>query len=394
VADVLAGIRVLDFGRYIAGPFCAALLADFGADVIRIEKVDGGEDRWTTPVAAGGDGAGFMQWARNKRGMTLNPRTAGGQEILRRLIRTADVVVANLPPATLVEMGLDYPTLAAIKPDIILTTTTAFGGPGPYAERVGFDGVAQAMSGNMHLTGDADMPMKNFSPYVDFSTAAFSALGTVAALMSRTTTGAGQHVETSLLRSALTIMNATIIEQALLDKNRIATGNRGQTAAPSDTFRTRDGWLLVSVVGTPLFKRWAALMGEPHWLSDPRFADDEARGDHGDVISGRMAEWCRERTTAQAIAELEQARVPCGEVLTPQQALDNDHVKAAGLFKDVDYPGLPKPAPVLTTPIKLSSTPPEIRHRAPTLGEHTDAILRELGFADDEIANFRTAKVI
>jgi crotonobetainyl-CoA:carnitine CoA-transferase CaiB-like acyl-CoA transferase len=394
VADVLAGIRVLDFGRYIAGPFCAALLADFGADVIRIEKVDGGEDRWTTPVAAGGEGAGFMQWGRNKRGMTLNPRTGDGQEILRRLIRTADVVVANLPPATLVEMGLDYATLVAIKPNIILTTTTAFGGPGPYAERVGFDGVAQAMSGNMHLTGDPETPMKNFSPYVDFSTAAFSALGSVAALMHRAKTGAGQHVETSLLRSALTIMNATIIEQALLNKNRTATGNRGQTAAPSDTFRTRDGWLLVSVVGTPLFKRWAALMGETHWLTDPRFTDDEARGDHGDVISQRMAQWCIERTTAQAIAELEQARVPCGEVLTPQQALDNEHVGAAGLFKDVDYPGLPKPAPVLTPPIRLSEASPEIRRRAPTLGEHTDSILHELGFDDEQIAKFRMAKVI
>jgi crotonobetainyl-CoA:carnitine CoA-transferase CaiB-like acyl-CoA transferase len=394
VADILAGIRVLDFGRYIAGPFCAALLADLGADVIRIEKVDGGEDRWTTPVAAGGDGAGFMQWARNKRGMTLNPRTSGAQDILQRLIRTADVVIANLPPATLVEMGLDYATLTAIKPGIILTTTTAFGGPGPYEERVGFDGVAQAMSGNMHLTGAADMPMKNFSPYVDFSTAAFSALGTVAALMHRSATGVGQHVETSLLRSALTIMNATIIEQALLNKNRQATGNRGQTAAPSDTFRTRDGWLLVSVVGTPLFKRWAALMGEPHWLTDPRFADDEGRGDHGEVISRRMAQWCAQRTTAQAIAELEEARVPCGEVLTPQQALDNEHVGAAGLFEDVNYPGLSKPAPVVVPPMKLSATPAGIRRRAPTLGEHTDAILRELEYDDAQIEQFRAAGVI
>ena len=158
---VLEGVRVLDFGRYIAGPFCATLLADLGADVIRIEKVDGGEDRWTTPVAEGGDGAGFMQWGRNKRGMTLNPRTRDGADILKRLVATADVVIANLPPATLVEMGLDYASLVAIRPDVILTTATAFGGPGPYAERVGFDGVAQAMSGNMHLTGEAGHPTKN-----------------------------------------------------------------------------------------------------------------------------------------------------------------------------------------------------------------------------------------
>jgi crotonobetainyl-CoA:carnitine CoA-transferase CaiB-like acyl-CoA transferase len=394
MAAVLDGVRVLDFGRYIAGPFCATLLADLGADVIRIEKVDGGEDRWTAPVASTGEGAGFMQWGRNKRGMTLNPRTADGQRILEGLVKTADVVIANLPPSTLVEMGLDYAKLKSIKPDIILTTATAFGGPGPYAERVGFDGVAQAMSGNMHLTGDPDRPMKNFSPFVDYSTAAFSAFGTLAALLHRQETGEGQHVEASLLRSALTIMNATLIEQALLKKNRIATGNRGQTAAPSDTFRTRDGWLLVSVVGNPLFERWARLMDEPYWLSDPRFATDEGRGDCGELISERMARWCAERTTEQAMRELEIARLPCGEVLTPQGALDNAHVRAAGLLESVDYPGLDAPAPVAVTPIRMSATPPTIRRRAPTLGEHTDAILAELGYRAHEIEEFRAARVI
>ena len=394
MAAVLAGIRVLDFGRYIAGPFCATLLSDLGADVIRIEKVDGGEDRWTTPVAKGGDGAGFMQWGRNKRGMTLNPRTRDGAEILKRLVATADVVIANLPPATLVEMGLDYASLVAVKPDIILTTATAFGGPGPYAERVGFDGVAQALSGNMYLTGEAGSPTKNFSPYVDYSTAGFSAFGTLAALLHRRATGEGQHVEASLLCSALTIMNGTLIEQALLAKDRVATGNRGQTAAPSDTYRTRDGWLLVSVVGNPLFERWARLMEEPHWLTDPRFATDEGRGDHGDVISERMARWCAERTTAQAIAALEAARLPCGEVLSPQEALDNEHVRAAQLLASVDFPGLDKPAPVAVTPIRMSKTPPTIRHRAPLLGEHTDSILKELGYGEAAIARFRSERVI
>jgi crotonobetainyl-CoA:carnitine CoA-transferase CaiB-like acyl-CoA transferase len=391
---VLDGIRVLDFGRYIAGPFCATLLADLGADVIRIEKVDGGEDRWTSPVAEGGDGAGFMQWGRNKRGMTLNPRTPDGRQILERLVRTADVVIANLPPSTLVDMGLDYASLTAIKRDIILTTATAFGGPGPYAERVGFDGVAQAMSGNMYMTGDPEQPTKNFSPFVDYSTAAFSAFGTLAALMHKLRTGEGQHVEASLLRSALTIMNSTLIEQAVLQKNRIATGNRGQNAAPSDTFRTRDGWLLVSVVGNPLFERWARLMNETHWLSDPRFATDERRGEHGEMISKRMAQWCAQRTTAQAIAELEGARLPCGEVLSPQGALENEHVHAAELLRNVDFPGLAKPAPIAAPPIRMSKTPPTIRHRAPTLGEHTQVILEELGYDEAAIAQLRKARVI
>ena len=391
---VLDGVRVLDFGRYIAGPFCGALLGDLGADVIRIEKVDGGEDRWTVPVASGGDGAGIMQWGRNKRGMTLNPRKPGGAEIMQRLVASADVVIANLPPSTRVEMGLDYERLKSIKPDIILTTMTAFGGPGPYAERVGFDGVAQALSGNMHLTGHGDEPMKNFSPYVDYSTAAFSTIGTLAALMHRQRTGEGQHVEGSLLRSALTIMNPTLIEQAVLGKNRVATGNRGQTAAPSDTYRTRDGWLLVSVVGNPLFERWAKLMGDAHWLTDPRFATDEARGDHGEIVSARMAAWCRERTTAEAIAALERARIPCGEVLTPQRALDDEHVAAAGLLQMLDFPGLAERAPVVTPPVKLSATPLSIRRRAPTRGEHTIEILRELGFGDVEIERFHADRAI
>ncbi len=391
---VLEDIRVLDFGRYIAGPFCATLLSDLGADVIRIEKIDGGEDRWTTPVADSGDGAGFMQWGRNKRSMTLNPRSVDGQEILRRLVATADVVVANLPPATLAEMGLDYPTLSSIKRDIILTTATAFGGPGPYAERVGFDGVAQALSGNMYLTGEPDRPTKNYSPFVDYSTAAFSAFGTLAALMHRRATGEGQHVEASLLRSALTIMNSTLIEQAVLQKNRIATGNRGQTAAPSDTFRTRDGWLLVSVVGNPLFARWARLMGEPEWSTDPRFSTDELRGDHGALISERMARWCSERTTRQAIADLEAARLPCGEVLSPQGALEDVHVRAAGLLKALAFPTLRAPAPVAEPPVRMSKTPPTIRRRAPTLGEHTDAILAELGYDPARISALREARVI
>jgi crotonobetainyl-CoA:carnitine CoA-transferase CaiB-like acyl-CoA transferase len=259
---------------------------------------------------------------------------------------------------------------------------------------VGFDGVAQAMSGNMYMTGDAELPTKNFSPFVDYSTAAFSAFGTLAALMHKMKTGEGQHVEASLLRSALTIMNPTLIEQAVLQKNRIATGNRGQNAAPSDTFRTCDGWLLVSVVGNPLFERWARLMDETHWLTDPRFATDEGRGEHGELISRRMAQWCGQRSTAEAMAELEAARLPCGEVLTPQGALENEHVRAAGLLRDVDFPGLQKPSPVATPPIRMSKTPPTIRHRAPTLGEHTDTILEELGYDKTAIAQLRKARVI
>ena len=390
---ILQDVRVLDFSRYIAGPFCGMLLADLGADVIRIEKVDGSEDRYYQPVTPDDQGGTFMALNRNKRGMTLNPGKPEGQEILKRLVATADVVIANLPPQTLVSMGLDYESLSAIKPDIILTTSTAFGSGGPYGSRVGFDGVAQAMSGNMHLTGFEE-PMKNHLPYVDYATASLNAVGTLAAIIHRMQTGEGQHVEGCLLGSALTIANGVLIEQAILEKNRVGTGNRAQTSAPSDTFRTRDGWLLVQVAGDPLFERWVRLMGEPHWLEDPRYATDQLRGDHGIDISERTAAWAAERTTAEAVQELVAARIPCGEVLTPAETLTNAQVVDQEFFEPVDYPGLSRPAPLARMPLDFSGVDTGIRRRAPTLGEHTDAILAELGYDADTIERFRAGRVV
>ena len=185
MSKVLEGIRVLDFGRYIAGPYCATLLADLGADVIRIEKVDGSEDRFVSPVTKTGDGAMFLQLGRNKRGLTLNPMKPEGREIVKKLVATADVVVANLPPDTLSAMGLDYESLTQIKPDIILTMISAFGRGGPYSNRVGFDGLGQAMSGNMYMSGTPDQPVKAYAPFIDFGTASLSAFGTLAALYER-----------------------------------------------------------------------------------------------------------------------------------------------------------------------------------------------------------------
>jgi crotonobetainyl-CoA:carnitine CoA-transferase CaiB-like acyl-CoA transferase len=399
MTKVLDGIRVLDFGRYIAGPYCAALLADFGADVIRIEKRDGSEDRWMIPTMPGDktterEGAMFFQMNRNKRGMTLDPMTAEGRAIAERLIKTADVVIANLPPETLTAMGLDYATLSAINPRIVLTTASAFGHGGPYSNRVGFDGVAQTMSGVVYMTGEPGHPTRAAAPWVDFSTAMLSAYGTLAALMARDKTGRGQQVEGALLATALTVNITTLAEQDALGIDREPTGNRGQTAAPSDLFQCTDGWIIVLVNGNPLYRRWAKLMGEPHWLTDPRFATDESRGDNGAAISERTSAWCRDKTVAEALALLESARVPASPVYKPQQTLDDPHVKAMKFLQGVDYPGLPKPAIIAATPIKLSETPGVIESRAPLLGEHTDAILAELGYSADEVNAFRAAGVV
>ena len=394
--DVLSGVRVLDFGRYIAGPYCAMLLGEFGADVIRIEKRSGGEDRFQAPLTAAQDGGLFMQMNRNKRGITLDPMTPEGQEVVRRLVATADVVVANLPPQTLAAMRLDYDSLAAVKPDIILTMVTAYGRGGPYSDRVGFDGVGQVMSGAAYMTsdGEGERPYRFQAAWVDFGTALHCAYGTAMALMARRATGRGQVVEGALLATALTVANSLLIEQDVLGINRVPTGNRGQTAAPVDIFQTRDGWILVQVIGEPLFRRWVRLIDEDRWLTDPRFKDDISRGAHGALISERMAAWCADRTSADALEILGKASIPSAPVLRPQQTLDDPHVNAMGFFQPVDYPGLPRPAPLARTPVRLSETPAEIRHRAPTLGEHTDAILAEIGYSEGEIVALRQRGVI
>lgn len=390
----LDGIRVLDFGRYIAGPYCAALLGDMGAEVIRIEKRDGSEDRMLVPVLHDkdgnpGEGALFLQMNRNKKGITLDPAHEKAREVIVRLVKSADVVVVNLPPQTLKALGLDWPSIHAINPRTILTTASAFGSGGPYEERLGFDGVAQAMSGAVYMAGTPEQPVRAAASWVDFGTASLAAFGTMTALYARERTGLGQHVEGALLRTAVTFMSQTLVEQAVLRKDRVATLNRGQTAGPSDIFRCKDGWITILINGNPLFKRWARLVGEEAWLNDPRFASDEARGDNGEILSERTSQWCATRTVADALAALEKAKVPAGPVLSPQQLLDDPHVKAANYFASILFPGLDRPAIIPATPVVLSETPGTVRTAPPQLGQHTDEILGSLGFSHAEIEELR-----
>jgi len=394
MSGVLEGVKVLDFGRYIAGPFCGALLADYGAEVIRIERVNGSEDRYVTPVSEDGQGAMFLQLNRNKLGLTLNPTKEKGQEIVKKLVQKSDIVIANLPEQTLKSMGLDYEELKEINPGIILTSNTAFGTTGPYAERVGFDGVAQAMSGAMDMTGEPEQPTKAYAPYVDFCSASLAAFGTLLAYLEKQKTGKGQRVQTSLLQTALTTTNSLLIEQEILNINRVASLNRAQTSGPSDTFKTKDGWILVQTVGGPLFERWVNLMGEKDWLEDKRFKDDLSRGENGHLISERMSEWCAERTSKEAIMELEGSRIPVGEVLKASETLKEEHILKKGSFVKLNYPTMDKEYSVVGPAVELSENPGFIKSRSPQLGEHNEEILSGLGYSQDEITQLKSERII
>nr|ADI17633.1 predicted acyl-CoA transferases/carnitine dehydratase [uncultured alpha proteobacterium HF0130_20P23] len=394
MAGVLDGIRVLDFGRYIAGPFCGMLLGDMGAEVIRIDKLSGSEDRYLVPVAESGEGPLFLALNRNKKSLTLNPMKPQGREIVENLVKTADIVIANLPQPTLEAMGIDYDSLRAIKPDIILTTVTAYGNGGPYSERVGFDGVAQALAGATYMGGRPGDPMKSFVPFADFGTATMAAFGTLSALIERNKTGNGQLVEAALTRTVMAFNIALLAEEAIKSIDRPSYGNRGYSAGPSDIFKTTDGAVMVQVVGQPLFERWAKLMGEESWLQDPRFATDMDRGENGELLSARMQMWCKDMSTKEVLDALDEARIPCGPVLSAKQVLQDPHIKTMDFLQDMNFPGLNKPIPINTTPVKLSQTPGTIRQRTAELGEHTDEILNSLGYTTDKISEMRNARVV
>jgi len=303
---------------------------------------------------------------------------------VKRLVKSADVVVANLPAETLKAMGLDWESVSAINPRAVLAVVSAFGLAGPYATRVGFDGVAQAMSGAVWFAGTPEQPVRAAAPWVDFGTASLLALGVSAALRARETTGRGQLVEGALLRTALTFFSPTLIEEDVLKIDRQPTLNRSQTAGPSDIYRAKDGWITVAVNGDPLFRRAARLIGAPEWIDDPRFASDKARGDHGEIISERVAAWVAEKTSAEAIAAFEGARVPAGPVYRPRETLDDPHIAGGDFFASVNFPGIGD-AKIAATPVKLHETPGQVRARPPVLGEHTDQVLRELGLSPAEI---------
>lgn len=395
-SSILGDIKVIDFSRYIAGPYCAALLSHLGADVIRVEKRGGAEDRHVTPLQESGEpvSALFQQTGANKRSLTLDIKHAQAKEVVRRLVAGADVVVANMPPPALKRAGLDYETLRGIKADIILTTQTGYGHQGPWAGRGGFDGVGQAMSGASYFAGEPGKPVKSAAPYADFGTALFSAYATLAALYEKQRTGQGQHVQASLLGTALSFFNPLLAEHAVREIHREPSGAQGQTSAPSSIFQTKDGQVLIHVVGNGLFERVATLIGATEWITEPRFANDQLRGDAAGEICGRVADWCAVRSTEQVLSDMNNAAVPCGPVLPIPEVLKHEQIQAMSFVKEFAVPHVRKPVPVVDFPVAMSGNDVGQKRRAPLIGEHTEDVLKELGFNSEEIKSLRELGVI
>jgi crotonobetainyl-CoA:carnitine CoA-transferase CaiB-like acyl-CoA transferase len=389
---ILDGVRVLDFGRYIAGPYCASLLADLGADVIRVERREGGDDRYLMPSTEQGEGAQFLQCNVGKRCLSLDMSSDQGREVMRRLIAQADVVVANFSPSALKHFQLDYDTLRTIKEDIILTTASAYHSEGPLAERIGFDGVGQAVSGAIWLSGLPGQPFRSATAFVDFGTALSCTYGTLAAIIGKMKTGEGRHVQASLVGTAMTIMNQILIEEATGFNSRVPTGNRSPIAGPSDVFAAKDGWFIMQVIGNKMFERWVKIVGRADLKDDPRYATDILRGQNGENLSRIMGEWAKDRTREECLSTLVAANIGCGPVLSPSEVMAGTLGLTDTFMHTIDYPGS-NGIPVAHAPAQLSSGHEKVS-RPPLLGEHSDDILSEFGFAADEIACLRANNVV
>ncbi|MBR8333156.1 CaiB/BaiF CoA transferase family protein [Burkholderia ambifaria] len=403
----LSHIRVLDLTRVLAGPWCAQTLADFGADVIKVERPGAGDDtrHWGPPYlkdAAGADtaeAAYYLAANRNKRSVTVDIATPEGQQIVRELAAQSDVVLENYKVGQLAKYGLDYESLRAVKPDLVYCSVTGFGQTGPYAHRAGYDFIVQGIGGFMSITGERDSepgggPQKAGVAIADLATGLYSTIAVLAALAHRDRTGEGQYIDMALLDvqvALLANMNTNFLASG---KPPVRWGNAHPNIVPYQTFQTSDGWIIVAVGNDGQFRKFVEAGGRPELADDERFATNPSRVRHRDTLVPILAEMVKTRGKADWIGTLEAAGVPCGPINELDEVFDNEQVVARGMQVSLPHP-CGADVKLVRNPIRMSATPPDARTAPPLLGAQTEAVLRDmLGYDAARIAALKAKQAI
>jgi len=392
----LTGVRVIELAHVMAGPTCGLMLADLGADVVKVEKIPHGDDtRRMAPPAVGGEAAAYLMMNRNKRGIAVDFKREEGQAIGRRLISAADVVIENFRKGTLERLGLGYDALRELNPGVIYCEVSGFGRTGPYAERGGFDLIAQGMSGLMSITGEAPgrPPVKCGAPVTDITAGILAAMGVLAAYVHRLKTGEGQRVDTSLFEAGIV---QTYWQSAIALATGQAPGPLGSAhplTAPYQAFETADGWITIGAANQANWLRLTEALEASPLRDDPRFATNDARMANLPALVAALTPLLKRRTTANWLERLEAAAVPAGPVLDVAEMLADPQTAAREMVVSVPHSRLGT-VETLGAPVKFSATPASVTRGAPLLGEHTREVLREHGYADTDIDTLAASGVV